>query len=160
MIFQLLFNNSQPILTSTLPEDNYKKYLDKFLVEFYPLIKDQKKFTGIVTPLLGSKSWRLLNRELRKACDQYCQDNGIMEHAKFQDKWFYEGTMLGRTTYGANAPWANNFLAKDAPTKNIQTKASKNKAEKKSQKFVWDMNIEWHRINRPIFMALDTMPEE
>ncbi len=87
--------------------DNFTKYANLFAEQFLPLINnDKKKFEEIIQEV-EPKSWRYFNREIRKACDQYCTDNKLMNHADFQKKWFYESVMLGRTTHGAKAPWIN-----------------------------------------------------
>lgn len=91
--------------------DNYKKYLDKFVDEFMPIINDEQAFEKIITPLLSLKSWRLINREVRKACNIYAVEKKLMSCADFQKKFFYEGTMYLRTTYGANAPWTDGTIS-------------------------------------------------
>ena len=86
--------------------DSYKKMLDKFELEFlaFSLI-NHNIFESIVREAKRSNSWRTMNREVRKACDQYCTDENIMNHAQFQKKWFYESVMIGRTKWGKDAPW-------------------------------------------------------
>ncbi len=46
-----------------------------------------------------------MNREVRRLCNQYMGDTDRMTNKEFQDTWFYEGVMIGRTTWGKNAPW-------------------------------------------------------
>ena len=88
---------------------NFTAYLNKFAEEFLPIINnDKKKFKEIIEDV-QLKSWRFLNREVRKACDKYCSDNNLMTHADFQKRWFDEGTMIGRTTFGAKAPWLDEI---------------------------------------------------
>lgn len=101
---------------SSMPIDNYGKYLNKFLDEIKGIISAEA-LLNTITPLLDLKSWRLLNREMRRACDQYCSDNNIMNHATYQAKFFYEGTMIGRTTYGKDAPWADGKSNSVTPVK-------------------------------------------
>lgn len=86
--------------------DNYKKYLDKFADEFLPIINnDTTLFDTIISPFLKLKSWRLINREIRKACNIYVVENNLMLCSKFQERWFYESAMYLRTTWGKDAPW-------------------------------------------------------
>ena len=88
------------------PYDSYHGMLVKFRNEFLQLIgNDITLFMKITKTAQQSSSWRTMNREVRKACDQYCSDNGLMTHKEFQEKFFYEGIMNGRTTWGKNAPW-------------------------------------------------------
>ena len=92
------------------PVDSYKKMLNKFEQDFLALSvmmnETRDTFEKIVMKAkTTSSSWRTMNREVRKACDQYCSDNGLMTHKEFQEKFFYEGIMNGRTTWGKNAPW-------------------------------------------------------
>ena len=108
MSFKLKIKNDKLEITSDLTPDNYKKYLDIFISEFTPIIKDIKKLSGIIESLLESKSWRLLNREVRKACNIYVVQNKLMSCAEFQNKWFYESVMYMRAGIGAKAEWLDN----------------------------------------------------
>ncbi len=87
--------------------DSYKSMLDKFEKEFLPIINNNvATFDKIAFKAVrNSTSWRTMNREVRKACDQHCADLDIMSHKEFQARFFYEGVMIGRTTWGKNAPW-------------------------------------------------------
>lgn len=92
------------LLTQT--PDSYKSMLDKFEKEFLPLINnDTALFSKIVSKALASNSWRTMNREVRRLCNQYMSDTDKMSNKQFQDMFFYEGVMIGRTTWGKNAPW-------------------------------------------------------
>lgn len=98
---------TKPVGLYNQPPDSYKKMLDKFEKEFMYFISiDETTFSNITNNAYRSaNSWRTLNREVRKACNQYVFDKKIMTHKQFQDKWFYESIMLGRTKHGATAPW-------------------------------------------------------
>lgn len=101
--------------------DNFTKYANLFAEQFLPIINnDKKKFEEIIAGV-EHKNWRFFNREIRKACDQYCSDKKIMNHADFQTKWFYEGIMCGRITFGAKAAWTDGT----APVKAAAQKATK-----------------------------------
>jgi hypothetical protein len=94
--------------------DSYKGMLDKFEKEFLALpammSETRNTFENIVMKAkTSSSSWRTMNREVRKACNVWIVENGWMTNADFQAKFFYEGVMLGRTTWGKNAPWAGKF---------------------------------------------------
>ena len=90
--------------------DNYKKYLDKFIAEFLPVIKNDKElFIEIIKPILVQKSWRKLNREVRYICNVYCYDNNIMSDFEFQTRWFYEQVMSHRSTWGLGSPWLPGY---------------------------------------------------
>lgn len=97
---------SFPNTLLNLPPDSYKKMLDKFELEFMPFIyNDRNLFEIIVRKAKLSNSWRTMNREVRRACDQYMSDTDRMTNKQFQEKWFYEGVMQNRITWGKNAPW-------------------------------------------------------
>lgn len=87
--------------------DSYKSMLDKFEREFMPLINnDVVVFKKIINKAQStSTSWRTMNREVRKACNQYMGDTDKMSNKAFQEMFFYESIMIGRTTWGKNAPW-------------------------------------------------------
>lgn len=89
--------------------DSYKRMLDKFEKEFMCFMSnyiDKSTFENITANAYRSaNSWRTLNREVRKACNQYVFDKKFMTHKQFQERFFYEGVMLGRTKHGATAPW-------------------------------------------------------
>lgn len=94
-------------VTSNKP-DVYKNMLDKFEKQFLPLINNSKQTFHEITKHINSESsWRVQNREVRKACNKYMFDNKLMSNQKFQEMFFYEGTMNGRTIHGAKAPWIN-----------------------------------------------------
>ena len=91
--------------------DAYKRMLDKFETDFLMETTgeiNREVFEKIVMKAkTSSNSWRTMNREVRKACDAYCVEYDIMSHKDFQEKYFYEGVMNDRTTWGKNAPWIN-----------------------------------------------------
>lgn len=133
--------------------DNFTKYANLFAEQFLPLINnDKNKFESIIG-WIELKSWRYFNREMRKACDQYCTDKNIMDHAAFQLKWFYEGTMCGRTTYGAKAPWLDGKtqIVKISTAATVEQKPTKPSIAEKNKKYGWNTNVDWDRINKPIF---------
>ena len=154
------------VIFSNLSEDNYKKYTEKFITEFLPVIKDINALHNILQPLLNLKSWRLLNREIRKACNQYCFDNNIMSLLDFQEKFFYEGVMLGRKTWGLKSEWIT-----DTDTKIIYASVSIKKEQKNisnmkieeiidcpenpgNENLQWNMNIPADVINKKIYDTL------
>lgn len=86
--------------------DAYKGMLEKFEREFLPLINNNKSlFIQITHQAMQNNSWRTQNREVRKACNKYMFENGLMTNQRFQEMFFYEGPMNGRTTHGTKAPW-------------------------------------------------------
>lgn len=100
--------------------DSYKKMLDKFEQEFLALPammnETRQTFENIVRDAKNtSNSWRTMNREVRKACNVWIVENGWMTNADFQAQFFYEGTMIGRTTWGKNAPWAGDYSGYQLP---------------------------------------------
>ena len=131
MNFKTTKNKVGITIESSIPCDTYGQYLAKFLDEARSIISNDE-LIKIITPLLDLKSWRLLNREMRRACDQYCTDHNIMNHADYQAKFFYEGTMINRTMYGKNAPWVTDVQVKPQSPKNSAqaTPAVKEKARK------------------------------
>lgn len=146
-------------VSSSIPSDTYGKYLGEFLEDIEKTIPNNKMLE-IIQPLLDLKSWRLLNREVRKACNQYCYDNKIMTHAEFQEKYFYESVMLGRTMYGKNAPWIGEA---DKPQEKKRIFTEKKKVidtegsveanvmrPSKGKPQAWDMSIQWDFINSRI----------
>ena len=105
---QFKAHTSFPIQLLNQAPDSYKKMLDKFEQEFLHETSgdiNREIFESIVREAKRSNSWRTMNREVRKACDAYCAKQNIMHHMQFQEKFFYEGVMIGRTTWGKNAPW-------------------------------------------------------
>lgn len=159
---------------STIPADNYKKYLDKFILEFTQRLGfESNKLLEIIQPLLKLNSWRLLNRDFRKACNIYTHQNKLMDVATFQDLWFYEGTMYLRTMYGKDAPWADGKAQEKKPTfkekstspvavtktpaKKVDTVDAADKvrvsithpsaSDKKAVMGVYDLKNEWDRVN-------------
>ncbi len=116
-------NNMAQYPTVNAPIDSYGKMLQKFMGEikaYIPEAELKSMANGI-----EKKSWRFVNREMRKACNQYCADNDIMSLADFQAKWFYEGTMIGRTTWGKDAPWEKGTTTVKAAAKTTITKEVK-----------------------------------
>ena len=86
--------------------DSYHSMLCKFRKEFLPLIgNDVTLFMNITRTAETSNSWRTMNREVRKTCNQYMIDNNKMSNKQFQEMFFYESVMIGRITWGKNAPW-------------------------------------------------------
>ncbi len=100
-------HTSFPNIMLNQAPDSYKSMLDKFEKEFMPHINDDRAlFEKIVMKAkTTSNSWRTMNREVRKACNQYMGDTDRMTNKEFQETWFYEGVMVGRTTWGKSAPW-------------------------------------------------------
>lgn len=146
-------STGQVKVTSNIPVDTYGNYLNKFLQEVAPVINNTEALRDIVKQHAGLKSWRLLNREVRRSCDQYCTDNGIMDHATYQAKFFYEGTMIGRTTYGKDAPWADGktFIKVGQVSKptvvDSTGKKTKNKQGEKTLEELYDLSTDWGKIN-------------
>ncbi len=110
-------NTSFPETLLNQVPDSYKRMLDKFETEFLAMpICSRDIFEDIIRiAKTTSGSWRTMNREVRKACNIYVVKNCIMTNAEFQEKWFYEGVMVGRTTYGKNAPWAGSYSGYQLP---------------------------------------------
>ncbi len=145
------------LIPAGTPADNYTKYLETFVTEFLATVKPSE-FNKILSTLPAQKSYRTLNREVRKACDQYCTDNKIMNHKEFQEKWFYEGVMLGRMTHGAKAPWMGNAASASKETKekalqiSIETVPTRNKGisyaikSKTNKGYVPKSDDEWIRV--------------
>ena len=80
--------------------------LDKFEREFLPLIDNDKAlFNKIISKAIASNSWRTMNREVRRACNQYMGDTDKMTNKAFQEMFFYESVMIGRTGIGSKAGW-------------------------------------------------------
>ena len=132
MNFKATIKTNKLIITSSLPEDNYCKYTRKFIEEFTPVINNTDKLIELIQPLLNSKSWRLLNREIRRICNIYSHENKIMDVAVFQARWFYESIMYMRSDIGKNAPWVTDVQVKPQSPKNSAqaTPAVKEKARK------------------------------
>lgn len=147
-----------PKFISTEVNDTFTKRVVKFIGEFYALYGGVERFSEILNSTASATSWRNFGNNLKRAANIYCTTNKILSNESFQKKWFYEGTMEGRTTYGANAPWLD-----EATPKIVENKKEKNTEEvipKKSKKnkdfkpFQWDMTREWDIKNKPIFEAL------
>jgi len=156
MNFEAKSNKVGITVSSSMPSDNYSNYLGKFLEEVRSIIPNDQLLI-IIKPLLGLKSWRLLNREMRRACDQYCTDNALMSHRDYQAKFFYEGTMIGRTTYGKDAPWVSVTATiekpkekKTIPTNTIKVPVTANIKNAVHTNSNPKMDDEWDRINQPI----------
>jgi predicted SprT family Zn-dependent metalloprotease len=101
------FLKQTPIVKVKPVVDIYKTMLEKFQKDFLPLINnDLVLFEKIVAKAKNPKSsWRTMNREYRKSCNEYMKKTNKMTNKQFQDMFFYESIMLGRTTHGKNAPW-------------------------------------------------------
>ena len=146
----------------------FVKRIVTFLNDFLNVQKapNQDELVSVLE-LLQFKSWRSYSNDLRRTFNKYMVRRQLMTNAEFQAKWFYEGTMEGRTTHGANAPWLDgqNVIKKTVPMTNEPVAAKNNegksvRASKSVTKYLTDLgnyelDKEWDRKNYEIAKRLN-----
>lgn len=155
----IVIDNKKGLVVSGLDtleqkEHTFIKRIETFFLGYTNIYKNEfDALAEICQDASDSKSWRNFSNAIRKNANIYLVSNGVTTNAEFQGKFFYEGTMSGRTIHGANAPWIGSNA--EPITKNKAPYSSKSEPKivdsiSTYKPYNWDLNQEWDQKNKAI----------